>query len=224
VIVCFDIGSTLVDGPNVGPVRRLVEALTLPKEAEIPLTRLLFTTDPGTPEGLAAAIHDYCGADPKSALQVVRELWEAQVEEAYVLPGAAETVERLRSAGLSIAFISNIWAPFYQGFRRCLPELAQTCPAYLSFQRGLAKPNVGLYRYALKDLEVSPSAAVMIGDTYQNDIVPASVLGMKTIWVLHRPDKEKADLVRTLNGEAPRADLTLGQIGDLLPDHIRSLL
>jgi FMN phosphatase YigB (HAD superfamily) len=63
----------------------------------------------------------------------------------------------------------------------------------------------------------------MIGDTYRNDIRPALDLGMKTVWLLHRPDKERADLLEVLNDAAPRPDLTLAGIGDLRPEAIRRL-
>ena len=62
----------------------------------------------------------------------------------------------------------------------------------------------------------------MVGDTYKNDIRPAIDLGMRTVWVLHRPEKEKADLIRVLNGDAPRPDLTLTSIAELKPSKLLS--
>jgi FMN phosphatase YigB (HAD superfamily) len=64
----------------------------------------------------------------------------------------------------------------------------------------------------------------MVGDTYKNDIAPALALGMKTVWVLHRPHKETRDLVRVLNHAAPAPDLTLESIGDLDPARLQRLL
>ena len=223
MIVCFDIGSTLIDGPRIGPVRRLVDALELPQDAENTLARLLFTTHSGTPEGLAQTIADIYAVDPKLTIRAVKELWDAQIEEAYILAGAAEALDRLRQENFDIAFISNIWTPFYLGFLRCLPELAKNHPSFLSFHMGMAKPDMEIYRHALGKLGVLPSTAVMVGDTYKNDIAPAQLLGMKTIWLLHRPEKEKDDLVRVLNGNARPADLTLGTIGELQPGHIHDL-
>ncbi len=58
----------------------------------------------------------------------------------------------------------------------------------------------------------------MIGDTYKNDILPAIELGMRTIWVLHRPEKERDALTDVLNGAAPRPNWTLRSIADLKPE------
>ena len=41
----------------------------------------------------------------------------------------------------------------------------------------------------------------------------------RTVWVLHRPEKERADLVEVLNGNAPPPDLTLALIAELDPAH-----
>jgi len=77
---------------------------------------------------------------------------------------------------------------------------------------------------ALRAVEARAEDAVMVGDTYRNDIRPAIELGMRTVWVLHRPEKEKADLIAVMNGDAPPPDLTLASIAELAPskllDHV----
>jgi FMN phosphatase YigB (HAD superfamily) len=63
-----------------------------------------------------------------------------------------------------------------------------------------------------------------VGDTYANDIAPAIEAGMQTIWVLHRPEKEKSDLVRVLNGNAKAPGLTLESIAQLEPQAVLELV
>jgi len=77
------------------------------------------------------------------------------------------------------------------------------------------KPDPAFFQLALRALEARAEDAVMVGDTYKNDIRPAIELGMRTVWILHRPEKEKADLIAVMNGDAPRPDLTLESIGEL---------
>jgi FMN phosphatase YigB (HAD superfamily) len=60
----------------------------------------------------------------------------------------------------------------------------------------------------------------MVGDTYKNDIRPAIELGMRTVWILHRPEKEKADMIEVLNGASPPPDLTLASIAELEPSRL----
>ena len=77
------------------------------------------------------------------------------------------------------------------------------------------KPDPAFFQLALRAVEARAEDAVMVGDTYKNDIRPAIELGMRTVWVLHRPEKEKADLIDVMNGDAPPPDLTLASIAEL---------
>jgi HAD superfamily hydrolase (TIGR01509 family) len=216
MMVLFDIGSTLIDGPPCGPARRLAEMLGLDQPAVAQLERLLFRSPSETAEELARHIAAELGVDATAAC---RELWQAQLTEAYVLPGARETIDRLRQAGVPRGYLSNIWPPFYEQFRREFAGEAGT-PQFLSFQTGLMKPDPAFFRYALARLPVRAEDIVMVGDTYRNDILPAIELGMRTVWVLHRPDKERAALVEVLNGRAPKPALTLPSIGALKMEDI----
>ncbi len=219
MIALFDIGSTLIEGPPYGPARRLSEMLGLGKPAVAELERLLFRTPSESPQHLAEHIAEGVGVEFSLAVQACSKLWNAQLEEAYVLPGALGAVARLRTAGIPRAYLSNIWPPFYEHFRSKFESEASE-PQFLSFQVGLSKPDKAFFHAALQRLNVAPQEIVMIGDTYKNDIRPAIELGMKTIWVLHRPEKERACLTEVLNGTAPRPDLTLNSISELQPEHI----
>lgn len=48
---------------------------------------------------------------------------------------------------------------------------------------GLGKPDPRFFEHILQKCGVSPCEALMIGDRLDNDIVPARMMGMKTIWV-----------------------------------------
>ncbi len=220
MIVFFDIGSTLIEGPPFGPARRLSEMLGVGPEAVSMLEHLLFRSPARDPEQLANTIVHRLRVDHKKALEACTTLWNAQLEEAYVLPGAREVIESLRSARIPRAYLSNIWPPFYEHFRQEFPEEAGGQPQFLSFETGLIKPDPAFFQLALRALETRAEDAVMVGDTYKNDIRPAIELGMRTVWVLHRPEKEKADLIAVLNGDAPPPDLTLSSIAELEPSKL----
>ncbi len=217
MIVFFDIGSTLIDGPPFGPARRLSESLGLGPEAIRELERILFRSPARDPEELANTVVNRLRVDFKQAIEACADLWNAQLAEAYVLPGAREAIQALRSAGIPRAYLSNIWPPFYEHFRQEFAEEAATQPQFLSFQTGLLKPDPAFFQHALRALEIRAEDAVMVGDTYRNDIRPAIELGMRTVWLIHRPEKEKADLIAVLNGELPPPDLTLASISEFEP-------
>ncbi|MBF0459902.1 MAG: HAD family hydrolase [Magnetococcales bacterium] len=224
MFVFLDIGFTLIGGPPVGPARRLLEALHLPATTKTALTDLLFRTCFFHADQLADAIQTQFGTPPELTRQVSQTLWQAQHEEAYILPGAAEFLQTLQENQIPFGFISNIWAPFHAGFARLFPVESQTRPSFLSFQLGCAKPSLSLYRIALAHLGIPPAQAIMIGDTYQMDIAPPRQLGIKTVWVLHRPQQELADTIQTLNGRSPPPDLTVADIGQVQVDHLYTLL
>ncbi|MEO5376347.1 MAG: HAD family hydrolase [Magnetococcus sp. DMHC-6] len=219
--VFFDIGFTLLGGPNMGPVRRLLESLDIPLVQKKKLTDTLFCHPWQNADELAFFLRNNFAIHLAQVEATVRSLWESQKEEAYVLPGVRQLLDGLTSAGVAFGFLSNIWTPFYEGFTRHFPQEAQNRPCFPSYRYRMAKPDPEFYRYALQQVGIPPARAVMIGDTYQMDILPAQRLGMKTIWILHRPHKELEDILGILNGELPPADLTLDAIGSLRLHHIQ---
>ena len=85
----------------------------------------------------------------------------------------------------------------------------------LSFRNGIKKPDKRIFQKVLDDLSIKPEEAVMIGDTYTHDIEPAIELGLKTVWVLARPDREIDSIINILNGEKPSPTITIGNIKEL---------
>lgn len=72
-----------------------------------------------------------------------------------------------------------------------------------SAEEGVAKPDKRIFEIALERSSCKPGDVVMIGDRIDNDIVPANLLGMHTIWIKQgfgrywniTQDIEKADFV-----------------------------
>ncbi|GAB0056439.1 hypothetical protein SIID45300_00746 [Candidatus Magnetaquicoccaceae bacterium FCR-1] len=224
MFVFLDIGFTLIGGPAVGPAGWLMRELGLPPEAREPLKGWLFHTPLTGPDTLADRLSQTFDRDPTMTRTVVAGFWEQQIQDAHELPGARALLSRLEAERIPHAFITNIWTPFLLGFARVFPEAYERVPVYASCRLGISKPNEAIYQHALNAAGVRPEEAVMIGDTLAMDIEPAQRLGIKTVWLLHRPDKEREDLVAVLNGEKARPDLTLAGIDALRVAHLRALL
>lgn len=79
-----------------------------------------------------------------------------------------------------------------------------------SAEEGIAKPDKRIFEIALERSSCSPARAVMIGDRLDNDIVPAKLLGMHTIWI-----KQGFGQYWTVTGEAERPDLTVSCLSEL---------
>ncbi|MBC7093582.1 HAD family hydrolase, partial [Candidatus Bipolaricaulota bacterium] len=78
---------------------------------------------------------------------------------------------------------------------------------YVSEGMGVAKPALLFFRMILDGLSVAPEEAVMVGDRLDHDVLPAKLLGMRTVRVLvgpyadqipisplHCPDRTVTDL------------------------------
>jgi len=48
---------------------------------------------------------------------------------------------------------------------------------------GIRKPDEKIFALALKELKVKADNALVVGDSYNRDIVPAKTLGCKTVWL-----------------------------------------
>lgn len=74
-----------------------------------------------------------------------------------------------------------------------------------SAEEGVAKPDKKIFEIALERSGCKPENAVMIGDRIDNDIVPAKIIGMKTIWIrqgfggLWNIDKEDEEPEQTVD-------------------------
>jgi FMN phosphatase YigB (HAD superfamily) len=215
VLVLFDIGSTLLEGPAIGPGTRLAKALGLPQSDNSILSDLIFQRLHTSPDTLARTLAHELSLPRQEVLDAVNSLWVAQIAEAHALPGAHRALSDILGAGHRVAFVSNIWLPFLEAFSHHFPDTHDSCRGYYSFRMGISKPDRSIFRAALDDFGVNPRDAVVIGDTYNNDIRPAMEVGMHAIWVLHRPEKEKTNIVQVLNGNAPKPSLTIETIGDL---------
>ena len=61
----------------------------------------------------------------------------------------------------------------------------------VSEEMGVAKPDTLFFRMILDGIGVSPSEAVMVGDRLDHDVLPARLLGIRTVRVLAGPYREQ---------------------------------
>ena len=52
-----------------------------------------------------------------------------------------------------------------------------------SAEEGVAKPDLRLFQIALDRANCKPEEAIMVGDRLDNDIIPANIIGMTTVWI-----------------------------------------
>jgi HAD superfamily hydrolase (TIGR01549 family) len=118
-------------------------------------------------------------------------------------PGMAALLERLHGKGLKLGLAANQPRSIIERLDRSgvgrffhHREVSET--------HGYLKPDVRLFLRACADLEVQPGECIMVGDRVDNDIVPARLLGMRT--VLFRTGRHMEQQPRTWN-EVPDAEV-----------------
>jgi len=222
--ILFDIGATLMDGPGEVPARRLAEVLTGDREGNEraghrDIRRLLFGSPYRDADELAARLCDALALPLANVRPHLLDLWHRQKDEGHALPGAADALRSFQQARWQVGFVSNIWLPYFEAFRSCFPEAGDgESGFFLSFREGLEKPAVELYERALSWTGERPENVVMVGDSYGDDIAPAQALGMRTVWVLSRPEKERRAIVEVLRGATMAPDWTVESIDAVTPE------
>jgi putative hydrolase of the HAD superfamily len=120
---------------------------------------------------------------PGLASEIANRYRDIRDESQRPLPGAMETLERMRSLGLGLALLTNGGA----AGQRAKVERFGLEP-YFDFiciegEFGCGKPDERVYRAALQAVRSSPGQAWMAGDNLEFDVVAPMKLGITGIWV-----------------------------------------
>ena len=125
----------------------------------------------------------------------------ARYEAAYLahrhaVPGARGLLDRLHGR-LHLGVISNNLVAVQAGKLRDI-GLAEFIDTFvISEEAGVAKPDPGIFRIALRRARAAPGGAVMVGDSWENDVAGARGAGIAALW--YHPDHRP-----TPSGRAPR--------------------
>ena len=227
-LVLVDVGETLVHGPARGPASRIAATLGLAAGDKRALHAALMTSPFEQPGDVAAFLRERgvpAGAPLDAA---VADVWTAQQTEAQPIDGAEQALLDLRAHDVRLAVVSNIWKPYLDGVRArlgaLLDEHVEPSLQLFSFRERCAKPAPELLRRALERARVDPADAVMVGDSYANDIAPAAALGVPTVWLLQRAQHEVESIARVLNARAVPPSCTLASIRELSADVVARAL
>lgn len=79
-----------------------------------------------------------------------------------------------------------------------------------SAEEGVAKPDKRIFEIALERSNCKPGHTIMIGDRIDNDIIPAKLLGMHTIWI-----KQGFGQYWNITKEMEKADYTVNNLTEI---------
>jgi HAD superfamily hydrolase (TIGR01509 family) len=101
------------------------------------------------------------------------------------VPGSPAMLRALRAAGITVGVVTNNLVAEQEEKLR-VTGLAPLVDHLICSERvGVAKPAPGIFRAALRATGGRPPTSVMVGDSWEYDIVGATRLGIRSIW-FHR--------------------------------------
>jgi len=106
----------------------------------------------------------------------------------------------------TLGVVSN----FYGNLERVLNDLSllQYFDVVIDSERvGVKKPDAKIFQLALNKIEVPPSDAIVVGDSYDRDIQPAKGIGCTTVWIDGISWQKPKD--------TPEADYTINSIKEI---------
>jgi len=147
-------------------------------------------------------------------IQKITDLRKARYKKAhtYVRPSILNTVQRLHNAGKILVLISNAdcidklnWPenPLYKYFHASI----------FSCDIGLMKPNVDIYKKAIRMVNADMGASVYIGDGGHNEFQGAHQVGLKCILTTEIITDTWPELIGDLSRDA---DCVINCLQDLL--------
>jgi len=132
------------------------------------------------------------GVEPDAEhLDRFRDLqWALHKRDFQLRPGVVETLQALRARGLHIGMVSNI----DEDQLAHLLEVAGVRPYFDSLlsseAAGACKPHAAIFEEALRRAGCAPGEALFVGDTLAQDIAGANAMGMRSVLIWHRDDKQ----------------------------------
>lgn len=109
-----------------------------------------------------------------------KDLWRECIEKDFLIyPEMAKFVKKLREMRIKTSVLSNTIEPHIKVIKKHL-GYKDFNTLIFSCRVGTRKPELGVYKLALKKLKVKPEECIFIDDKNRN-LKPAKKLGMKVI-------------------------------------------
>ncbi len=143
------------------------------------------------------------GAPTVGAELLAKAYGEEYMRTISPVAGSHELLQKLKRKGIEISLVSNNLREMQmQKMNKCgLQNYADSMT--LSGDCGVQKPDPEIFRIALRKVGCEPDQAVMIGDSYEMDVVGAVSAGVLPIWFKHSPGPPQLDYKNTLKSFLP---------------------
>ena len=138
-----------------------------------------------------------CENENVDCKELMRNFYRPYMDEVVVNEGALESLKSIRKS-MKVGVISNciLFDELYEetfentGLSKYIDKFI------FSYSRQIRKPDNRLFEEMLNHFGFMPDEAIMVGDSYKADILPANLMGMKTI---HLTDKHYNESVADIS-------------------------
>ncbi|MFM8331728.1 MAG: HAD family hydrolase [Candidatus Methylumidiphilus sp.] len=129
--------------------------------------------------------------DKKLNVDDLQKLLQEELDSIRLYPETIEVLEDLRTKGYQLAVISNLAKPYGDPLKRLLGSYIDEF--VWSFEVAVAKPDREIFATLCKRLGCRPMRVLMVGDTWESDVMGGMHYGMPTIFI-DRQKKSDPDL------------------------------
>jgi HAD superfamily hydrolase (TIGR01549 family) len=120
----------------------------------------------------------------KIQLDDLQKMLQEELDSIELYPETQEVLHDLRDKGYLLAVISNLAKPYGEPVKRLLEPYVDEF--VWSYELAVAKPERTIFATLCKRLECLPMRVLMVGDTWEADVMGGSQFGMPTILIDRR--------------------------------------
>lgn len=136
--------------------------------------------------------------------------WTALLGCMEPLPGARETLKRLRAAGLTVGIGTNMTADYQFAKLERLGLMSLIDFIVTSEEAGAEKPDARLFGLCAEKAGQPPEACAFVGDNLEGDAIGARDAGLRAVWLCRKDGAPPPpDGVRAIHSLEPLCDLLL---------------
>ena len=142
-------------------------------------------------DALRATLARFDARADAALLERYRRLqWEGHARDFALRPGVRETLAELRARGLHLGMVSNIDDDQLDHLLEVAGVRGEFDSVLSSERAGACKPEPAIFEEALRRAGCAPHQAVFVGDSLFHDVGGANRLGLRSVLIWHREDRD----------------------------------